>query len=104
MFTLPIDGNNKPVQLSPRGTAIAVTYDATISSATTVTLNAATTYIEVTAIDKAIFMRYAASVTSSAFDEFIPQNTTRAFVRPVGVTVISVLEEAATAKVVVVEK
>lgn len=101
----PISADNQVIPLGyPQGTALAVTYDATISGATSVTLNAGTTSFEVTAIDKGIFLRYAASASSSAFDAFIPQNTTRFFAKPDGVTTISVIEESATAKVVVIER
>ena len=104
MVTMPIDANNKPMQLPPATAAIVATYDATISAATDITLNTATSYLEVSAIDKGVFLRYAATVSSSAFDEFISANTTRVFIVPVGVTVISVIQEAATAKVAIVEK
>lgn len=100
----PRDANNDVVDNSvPLGSPLAVTYDATISSATTITLNAATTLVEVNAIDKAIFVRYAAGASSSAFDLLVPANAVRRFKVPSGVTAISVLEEAATAKVVVTE-
>lgn len=98
------DADNITMQGSaPVGSPLAKTYDATISSATSVTLNAATTYFEVTAIDKAIFVKYAAGASSSDFDAIVPQNTTRGFAVPSGVTVVSVIEEAATAKVVITE-
>lgn len=104
MYILPRDGNNVPLQISPIGEAIAVTYDATISSATDITLNAATTIIEVTAIDKGVFLKYGTTVTTSDFDEFIPQNVSKEYAIPNGVTIISVIQEAATGKVVVIEK
>lgn len=104
MTHLPIDENNKPMQLPPPVVALEETYDATISAATSITLNAATTYIEVSAIDKGVFLKYAASVSSTDYDEFVSANTTRAYVIPEGTTVISVIEESATAKVSVIEK
>ena len=104
MITLPRDANNIAMQLPPQKVALAVTYDATISSATDLTLNTATTYIEVTAIDKGIFLRYAASASSTAYDEFIGAGLTRTYIIPTGVTVISVIQESATAKVSIVEK
>lgn len=102
--TLPVDGNNKEMQLAPNVVALARTYNATISSAVDITLNTATTYIEVTAIDKGIFVRYAATASSTNYDEFVPQNSTRAYRLPASVTVISVIQESATAKVSVIEK
>ena len=90
-------------QTRPAREALAVTYDATISSSTTVTLNASTNYIEVTAIDKAILMAWNAAASTSNFDAVIPANSTRLFKRPVGVTTVHFLEQAATAILTVVE-
>ncbi len=81
---------------------LARTYDATISSSTTVTFNSATSIIEVSAIDKGIFMKWGATATSSDFDEFIPANQTRQYV--ILATTAQFLEEVATAKLVVIEK
>jgi hypothetical protein len=83
---------------------LIATYDATISSSTSITLNAGTTTIEVSAIDKGIFMKWGATASSSAFDEFIPANSTRVYVRPNSTTTVQFIEEAATAKLVVIEK
>lgn len=82
---------------------IAVTYDATISSDTSVTLNALTTGIEVTAIDKAILLRWDAAAATSAFDGVIPLNTTKIFAVPRGALVAHFIEQAATAVLVCVE-
>lgn len=100
----PLDANNKPILSGNQmGTALAVTYDATISSATSITLNTATTSFEVLAITQPILLRYAASVSTSAFDAVIPANQSKVFVKPDGVTVISVIEAAATGAVAVLE-
>ncbi len=101
---MPIDANAKPIPGSILGAAIAVTYDTSVDSASNVTLNAATTWIEVAAIGKGLFMRYASGASSSAFDEFIPADTVRGFARPDGVTVVSVIEEATSAHAVIIEK
>lgn len=101
---LPEDRKGIPLPLTPAVTPFAVTYDATISSSTTVTLNAKTTIIEVTAIDKGIFMRWGAAVSSSNFDEFIGAGQTRHYVVPTGQTDVRFIEESATAKLVVIEK
>lgn len=98
------DASGQLIPLTISTEALARTLDATISSATSITLNAATSIIEVTAIDKGIYLRYSAGVTSSNFDEYIAANTTRHYIIPFGVTVISVLEAAATATVIVIEK
>lgn len=104
MISLPIDGNFKVMQLSPATAALEETYDTSISTATSVTLNSGTTYIEVSAIDKGVFLKYAAGASPTDYDEFISADTTRAYVVPEGVTVISVIEESATAKVSIIEK
>ena len=83
----------------------AVTYDATISSSTEITLNGATKEIEVCAIDKAILMHWGtADASTSAFEAIIPANTVRTFKVPPDVTAVNFLEQAATAILVVVEK
>lgn len=104
--TVARDGNNVPM---PPAVAIPVvaleeTYDATISTSTAVTLNASTTMIEVTAIDKGIFMKWGGTASSSDFDEFIAPNTTRTYAVPPTQTSVQFIEEAATAKLVVIEK
>lgn len=102
---LPIDANNKEIQNGNLvGDVIAVTYDATISSATSLDLNAATTSYEVLAVTKPIFLRFAASVSTTVFDAFIDANTSRIFYRDPAVTTISVIEAAATANVAIIER
>lgn len=85
---------------------LATTYDADIASSTSVALNAGCSTIQVTAVDKGIFMKWGATASSSAFDEFIPANTTRTFVRPTvpAVTTVEFIQQAATAVLVVVQK
>lgn len=101
---LPSDQQGDMIPLTTPTSALAVTYDTSISAATDITLNAVTALIEVTAITQGVFLRYAATASSSAFDEFILADTTRHYVIPAGVTVISVIEETAGAKVIVIEK
>lgn len=83
--------------------ALAQTYDSTISSSTEIAFNANTSTIEVHAIDKGIFMKWGTDdVTNANFDHFIPADTTKTF--HVGsTTAANFLQEAATAKLVVVE-
>lgn len=84
--------------------ALEETYDASISASTEITLNTSTTSIEVTVIDKAVFMKWGTSdVSSTDFDACIPQNTTRVFDVPADITAVNFIEEAATAKLAVVE-
>lgn len=101
---LPRDAGGIPLPLTASKLALAITYDATISASTTVTLNAATRIIEVTAIDKGIFMKWGATASSSAFDEFIGAGATRHYVVPPNQATVQFIEEAATAKLVVIEK
>lgn len=82
---------------------LAVTYDATISSSTAVTLNTATTGIEVSATDKGIFLKWDATATTSAFDGFIPAGTSKTFRVPSGTVTANFLEEAASAHLVCIE-
>ena len=77
-------------------------YDATVSATTEITLDTGTSVIEVTAIDKGIFMKWGAAATSSDFDEFIGANQTRQYAVQAGT--VQFIEEAATAKLVVIEK
>jgi hypothetical protein len=83
---------------------LAATYDATISSSTSIALNLGTSVIQVSAIDKGIFMKWGATASSSSFDEFIPANSTNSYVVPTGQTSVQFIEEAATAKLICIEK
>lgn len=87
---------------NPSAPTLEETYDATISSSTTVTFATGATYIQVSAIDKGIFMKWGGTASSSDFDEFIPANTTQIF--EILAATAQFIEEAATAKLVVIEK
>ena len=101
----PIDENSRVINEAPQDTlALAVTYNATISSSTTITLNVLTTIIEVTAIGAGIYMKWGATATSTVFDEFIGANQTRTYVKPALQTSVQFLQESATAKLIVIEK
>lgn len=105
LATLPIDGNTKVIENGNLvGTVLATTFDATISSATSINLNAATTSYEVLAVAQPIYLRFAAGVSTSAFDAVIGADTSKVFYRDPAVTTISVLEAAATANVAVIER
>ena len=101
---LPSDQGGDRIPLTTPEVALARTYDTTISTATDITLNSQTALIEVTAINAGVFLRYAATASSSNFDEFILADNTRHYVIPAGVTIVSVIEESTGAKVVVIEK
>lgn len=103
-----------PQQVIPTVPAIVSlveTYDATVSASTELTLNAATTMIEVSAIDKTILMKWGTSDASTTdWDEVINLNTTRAFYVPIDsttkvkYTAVNFIEQAATAVLAVSEK
>jgi len=105
-FNLPRDASREPIQsMVAPSTTLATTYDASVSGSTEITLNAATTVLEVSAIDKTIVMKWGtADVTTSNFDEVISLNTTRIFIVPSGTTAVNFIEQAATAILGVVEK
>lgn len=97
--------NGVPLSDTPAIIALASTYDATVSASTELVLNVATQLIEVTALDKAIFLAWGVDdASTSNFDEVIPANATRQFVVPGGITAVNFLETAATALLCVVEK
>jgi len=93
---------NNEFFMNPKAPTLVATYDATISSSTAITFNTASEYIEVTAIDKGIFMKWGATAASNAFDEFIPANTSKVFI--IQATTAQFIEQAATAILVVIEK
>lgn len=104
---LPKDANFTTLQSpvsAPVAVALEETYNATISASTAITLNTTTTYIEVTALDKGIFMKWGGTVSSTDFDEFIAPNTTRCYEVLDGQTSVEFIQESATAKLVVIEK
>lgn len=89
---------------NPKAPTLAITYNTSISSSATVTLNSGTTYIEVTALTKGIFMKWGAVASSSSFDEFIAPNLTNQYLVPAGTATVQFIEEAASAHLVVIEK
>lgn len=107
---LPRGANKNPIPLVPDRIALAVTYDTTVSSSTTVTFNAATSLIEVSAISQGIFLKWAGTASSSSFDEYIGAGMTRQYVVPTNLTTgvlyatAQFIEQAASATLVVIEK
>lgn len=93
---------NQQYFTNPKSPTIARTYDATVSSTTEITLNTATSLIEVTAIGAGIFMAWGRAATNSDFDEFIGIGQTRTYVKQAAT--VQFIQEVATAKLVVVEK
>ncbi|HEY9826352.1 MAG TPA: hypothetical protein V6D19_12965 [Stenomitos sp.] len=101
---LPRAYDSSPIMLPTDKVALATTYDTTISSATSVTLNAGTKLVEITALSQPVFVKWGSTtVTSSNFDYLMPANSTIHRVVPFGTTVIQVLEQAASATVAITE-
>lgn len=97
-----------PAQIN--ATPVATTYDATISSSTEITLNAATRIIQVTAIDKPIFVSWGtADASTSNFDVLVPADTSYFLSVPTDpttgsrYTAVNFLEASATALLAVCE-
>jgi len=108
---LPRDGNSIAAQLTPASTALARTVSSSISASTTVTFNAATTLLRVYAIDKDVYLKWGSTaVTSSNFDEVIPANQIVDLFVPIDTstnllyTTMRVIERAATATIIIIEK
>ena len=96
-------GGNAMIDTVPAAVTLKETYDATVSGSTAITLQTATTLLEVTAIDKAILYKWGGTVTTSDFDGVVPANTSKLVPVPNGQTSIQFIEEQATAHLVVVE-
>ena len=90
--------------INSKAPTLVATYDATISSSTAITLNAGTRYLEVTAVDKGIFLKWDATASSSAFDEYIGAGLTKTYVVPSGTTTANFIQQAATGILVCLEK
>lgn len=102
-FSQAIDANRRTLVGLPASVALEETYDATISTSTTLTLNAATTLLEITAIGASIFYKWGGTAASTDFDGIVPTNSSKLVPVPNGQTTIQFIEEAATAKLAVVE-
>jgi hypothetical protein len=95
---MPQSDEGEMIPLAPDHVALEETYDATISASTEITLQTTTKLIEVTAIDKPIFMKWGTSdVSSTDWDHVIGAGATRHFVVPSGITAVNFIEQAATA-------
>lgn len=97
------DANGEVMGDVPSSVALDETYDASISGSTALTLNSATTIIEVTAIDKAILYKWGGTCSTSDFDGCVPANSSKLIPIPAAQTSIQFIEQAATAILVVVE-
>lgn len=105
-----MDDNRSIVQITPDFVALARTVSASISSATAITFNSATTFLRVYAIDKDVYLKWGTTnVTAANFDEVIPANQICDFYVPsqstgAKYTQCTVIERSATATIIVIEK
>jgi len=107
---LPKDGANIAMQLTPAVIALAQTVNASISSSSSITFNAATTILRVYAISQDVYFKWGSTaVTSSNFDEIIPASQIVDLVVPkdstgTKYTTCKFIERTASATIVVIEK
>ena len=92
-------------EVPPDVVALARTVDTSVSASTEITLNKLTTYLEVYAIAKDVYLKWGTSdVTASNFDEVIIAGQIRKFLVPDQITAINVIERESGATVIVIEK
>lgn len=99
-------GYNFQTITNPLAPTLAITYDTSISGSTEVTLNAGTTFIEVSAITSGIFLSWgAADASTSNFDEYISPNQTRLYAVPESAEgVVNFIQSAANGILILIEK
>lgn len=108
--SLPRDDNGYAIQIVPSLVALAGTYDAAVSTSTTVTFTAGAAFLEVTALNQGIFLKWGGTASSASFDEFILGGTTRHYAIPVDASTSSLyttaqfIEQSAGAILIVIEK
>jgi hypothetical protein len=96
--------------ITPSKIALARTVSASISASTTVTFNASTKMLRIYAIDKDVYLKWGATaVTAANFDEVIPANQVVDLYIPAETgttlyTTMRIIERAATATVIIIEK
>lgn len=89
----------------PDVVALARTVDNSINSSTEIVLNEETTFLQVYAIAKDVYMKWGTdNVTASNFDEVIPAGQIFNFIVPNGQTAINLIERESGATVIVIEK
>lgn len=102
---VPRDAGLTALPLTPDQAAKKIIVSSTMSASSVITLQTGTTLLEVNAVNQGVFLKYgSASVTTANADEYILPNTVRHYVLPSGTSTVALKEEAATAKVIVIEK
>lgn len=112
-YELPIDRYGAKMQITPQGVALARTVITDASASRYIALNSGTTFLRVFALSQAVFLKWATGgedyVNATNFDEMIPPNSYVDFGVPLKTdgtryTAVQVLEQSASATVVVIEK
>lgn len=109
--TLPRDDNRIAAQLTPDVIALARTVNSSISASSSITLNAATTFLRVYAISQDVYFKWGGTaVTASNFDEVIPAGQIVDFFVPYDTTTsalftaVKFIERTTSATIIVIEK
>lgn len=107
-YTKNSDGSLKVSNFADRTpdvTALARTVNATISASTEITFQKATSYLEVYAIAKDVYLKWGTDdVTAANFDEVIPAGQIREFFVPNGFSAANFIEREAGATIIIIEK
>lgn len=103
-IALPKDGDGEVISPVPVGAALAATIIDSLDTAKDHTLNANAQFVEINAVDEGVYMKYGGTAGTADFDEYVPIDSTRRYAVPGGVTVLSFLEQAASATVILIEK
>lgn len=102
---LPGERDGDFIPLTIASTALAKSNFSNVDTVQTINpLDVDTTLIEVNAIGAGVFLKYAAGATSSDFDEYIQEGQTRHYVRPSGVTVVSLIGRTSGGSAIVIQK
>lgn len=109
-FEVPTDNYGHELQITPKGTSLARTVNASISSSVEITLQPTTGFIRVYAINQDVYLRWGIEdCNANTFDEVIPSGQIVDLVIPVDesgnkYTALNVIERTTSAIVIVVEK
>jgi hypothetical protein len=89
----------------PDVSALSRLVDSSLNTTTEVTLHKATSFLEVYAVAKDIYLTWGTEdATASNFDAIIPAGQVRFFGVPNGVTAVNFIEREASATLILVEK
>lgn len=108
---LPTDENDQVMQITPDRVALARTVNGSLASTVEITLQGGTDYIRCYATGQDVYLKWGtADATSSNFDEVLPVNQLVDLKVPINqttdakFTAFNIIERAASANIVVIEK